>query len=87
MTLRELMQFVVECAEQTGHSLSADCAEQIERQIAKTFPAEKVYIPRPDASKKIAIAEAAKRLPTDVVASRYGVTRSWVHKVVRKKVD
>lgn len=83
-TLREMMRFLCRCAEQSGHSFSEDLAVELEKQLMKEYPMEKVYIPRPDNSKKAAIVEAAKRLPSGVVAQRYGVTRSWVHRATKK---
>lgn len=84
MTLKDLMRFVCACAEQSGHSFTEECAQQIERQIIRAHQGEKVYIPHPDMSLKKDLAEAAKRLPTGIVASRYGVSRSWVHRVIKK---
>jgi hypothetical protein len=84
MTLRELLQFVTDYAEQSGHAINAEIAGQIEQAIVQAYPAEKVYIPRPDRSKKPEILEAAKRLPSNVVAARLGVSRQWVHKVTKR---
>lgn len=83
-TLREVMQFLCDCAAQSGQGFSDDLARQLEQQLIRQFQGEKVYIPRPDMSQKARIAEAARHLPTGVVAQRFGVSRSWVHRVVKK---
>lgn len=58
------------------------------RVIRETYPSERFYVPsidsRNDPGRKQKIIEAARMLPTAVVAERYGVTTSWVNRVVKK---
>lgn len=84
MTLREFMNFVCACAEQSGHSFSEDFAEELARQIVREHPAEYVYIPRPVKSTTADIIAAARRMPNAEVAKRYGVSRYWVNKVSKR---
>ncbi len=88
-SLRDLMALVCRHAEQAhGISLGEQCARDLERLIRQSWPAERIYIPpadsRKDPGRAEAIRQAAKRLPTGVVAERFGVKVSWVHRVVKK---
>jgi len=71
-----------------GGSTREQGARELEAEIRRAFPAERVYIPpadsRKDPGRAEAIRQAAKRLPTGVVAERFGVKVSWVHRVVKK---
>lgn len=88
-TLRELMAFLCDCAAQSGHSFSEDLAGELERQIRRQYPSERVYIPpadsRKDPSQAEAIRKAAARLPTGVVAQRFGVSRQYVNRIYKKR--
>lgn len=88
-TLREMMRFMCRYAEQCGHCFSEDLALELEKQLRRQYPAERVYIPpadsRKDPERAEAIRKAAKTLPTSVVAERYGVSRRWVAMATRKK--
>ena len=87
-TLRDLMAIVCRHAEARGVSFGEQCARDLEAEIRRAFPAERVYIPpadsRKDPGRAEAIRQAAKRLPTGVVAERFGVKVSWVHRVTKK---
>ena len=87
-TLRDLMAIVCRHAEARGVSFGEQCARELEAEIRRAFPAERVYIPpadsRKDPCRAEAIRQAAKRLPTGVVAERFGVKVSWVHRVTKK---
>lgn len=57
-------------------------------EMRREFGRDKLYIPpldsRQDPARKQIIREAAKHLPTSVVAERHGISRSWVHRIVKK---
>jgi DNA-binding transcriptional regulator LsrR (DeoR family) len=89
-TLRDLMSMICAHAEQAhGISLGEQCARDLERLIRQSFPAERVYIPPAnsphDPARTEAIRQAAARLPTGVVAQRFGISRQAVYKLARKK--
>lgn len=44
---------------------------------------DRLYIAPPDTSKKAAIEQAVRTLPTDVVAERMGVSKAYTRKVLR----
>lgn len=87
-TLRDLMAIVCRHAESRGLSFGEQGARELEAEIRRAFPAERVYIPpadsRKDPGRAEAIRQAAKRLPTGVAAERFGVSVSWVHRVTKK---
>ena len=87
-TLREILAFCCRVAEQGGHSFSEDLAGELERQLRRQYPAERVYIPpadsRKDPARAEAIRQAAKRLPTGVVTERFGVHRTTVYRAIKK---
>ncbi len=66
-------------------SFGEQCAREMEAMIRRSLAGERVYVPAPDTSKKADIANAARTLPTGVVAERFGVTQSYVRKLVRRK--
>lgn len=84
-TLRELMEFMCEYAQQSGQSFSDDLAREMEQQIAEYFPRAKIYVPAPTASRSAAIAPVVKTLPTDVIAKRMGVSRSWARRISKRR--
>jgi hypothetical protein len=57
-------------------------------EMRREFGRDKLYIPpldsRQDQARRETISAAAKHLPTGVVAERFGVSRSWVHRIVKK---
>ena len=88
-TLREMLTIIVRHAErQHGVSIGEQCAQEWEQMIRKSWPGERIYIApcdsRKDPARADAIREAAKRLPTGVVAARFGVTARWVQKATKK---
>lgn len=88
-SLRDLMALVCRHAEQAhGISLGEQCARDLERLIRQSWPAERIYIPpadsRKDPARADAIRQAAARLPTGVVAERFGVRRQYVAKLIKK---
>ena len=88
-SLRDMLDLVCRLAEQQhGVSIGEQCARDLEVMIRKTWPSERVYIAPPDSRKDparaAAIRQAAKRLPTGVVAERFGVSKSWVHRTSKK---
>jgi hypothetical protein len=87
-TLREMLDFMVRCATESGHGFSEDLAGELEKQIRRQYPAERIYVPPADSRKDTArqqrIIQDAKKLPTGVVAARHGVSRSWALRVTKK---
>lgn len=88
-TLREVMSFIREVAVGRGVSIDGDLLVEIEREIQMRFSSDRIYVPPPnsrkDPARTEAIREAARRLPTKVVAERFGVTRQWVGQVIKRK--
>lgn len=84
-TLNDLIECMCRFAEANERELSKDFCTELKVHLQKAMPGEKVYIPAPDTSKKTQIAEAAKRLPTGVVVERFGVSRQYVHKVIKRR--
>jgi DNA-binding transcriptional regulator LsrR (DeoR family) len=87
--LRDLLELVCRSAETAGHRLPEPVLILIERRLREEWGAQRVYIPPPesrkDPARTEAIRAAAKRLPAGVVAERFGVSSSWVHRTVRRK--
>lgn len=85
--LRELMEFLCRQAEARGVSFGERCAREMEAEIRKRWPYERVYIPpadsRKDPERAAAIRAAAARLPTKVVTERFGVHRTTVYRLTR----
>ena len=88
-TLRDLIACVEAVARERHGELGADLLIEIERQIRQRFSTERIYVPplnsRNDPARTDAIREAARQLPTEVVARRFGVSRQWVGQVVKRK--
>lgn len=80
-TLHDILNIIFAAAEQTGHSFEQDMFEQIERQIRMQHGGDRVYVSplesRKDPARAKKITEASKKLPTAVVAERFGVSRSY----------
>lgn len=87
-TLREMLKFICAASEAQGIPFGDQCAKQMEMEIRKAWPAERVYIPpansRKDSARAEDIRKAAERLPSTVVAARYGVHRSTVYRQLKK---
>ena len=88
-TLREIMRFMCDCAADAGHSFTDDVALQLEQQLRHQYGGDRVYIPpagsRQDPDRKEKIRAEIKRLPTGVVAARFGVSRQYVGRLARNK--
>lgn len=71
-----------------GITIGEQCARELEIMIRQSWANERVHIPPPDSRKDNEraerIREAAKRLPTGVVAQRFGVHRSTVIRNIKK---
>jgi uncharacterized protein (DUF2267 family) len=88
-SLREQMCAVVRyLREHPPESYGEQCARELEIMIRQTWANERIHIPPPDSRKDPAradrIREAAKRLPTGVVAQRFGVHRATVNRIIKK---
>lgn len=68
--------------------VSDETVTMIVVEMRRSFGGDKIYIPPPDSRKDGARADAiraaAKRLPTGITAERFGVSRSYVHRVLKK---
>lgn len=84
-TLNDLIECMCRFAEANERELSKDFCMELKDHLQKAMPGEKVYIPAPDMSKKAQIAEAAKVLPSGVVAQRFGVTHSYACRVIKRR--
>ncbi|HMY98112.1 MAG TPA: hypothetical protein PLU79_00545 [Burkholderiaceae bacterium] len=87
-SLHDIIGFMARVASEAGHSFSEDLAGELEKQIRRAYPGERIYIApstsRKDPARGQQIAELARRLTTGVVAERMGVSRSYVHRIVKK---
>lgn len=75
-TIKDLERILTAIPGVTEHTVSLIIGE-----MRRGLPGEKLYIPPPDRSKKAAIADAARKLPTGVVVERFGVSRQYVARV------
>lgn len=66
--------------------VSRETTALILAEVQRQFPGEKIYVQPARQTKRAAIEQAVKTLPTAVVAERHGVTQSYVRKVVRHGV-
>ena len=88
-TLREMMKYICDISAKRGVPFGDQCAREMEQAIRKAWPSERVYIPpantKRDPARTEEIRNAARTLPTSVVAERFGVSRRWVNMATRKK--
>lgn len=88
-TLKDLLSLICQHSAEHGGSFGQECAREMERIIRQNWPTERVYIPpnnsRIDPERGEAIRQAAKRLPTGVVAERFGISRQLVSYHLRKR--
>lgn len=90
-SLQDLLDFVVCCCNESGGdgTFSDGFMLQVEKQIRQTWGGERVYISPPESRKDPrraeAIRKAARFLPTRVVAERFGVSRSAIYRITRRK--
>ena len=89
-SLQDLLDFVVRCChESSGDGFSDRLMLQVEKQIRQAWGGERVYISPPESRKDPrraeAIRKAARFLPTRVVAERFGVSRSAIYRITRRK--
>ena len=88
-TLKNLLDFISQHSTDQGIQFRAGFTREMEQAIRKAWPAERVYIPpansRRDPARTEEIRNAARTLPTSVVAERFGVSRRWVNMATRKK--
>lgn len=82
---REVFDFLVRVAEQSGHSFTDDVATALFEKVTNRYRDEIVRIAQPRASKADEIAQLAGRLPTSAICQRLGVSRQYVQKVGIKK--
>lgn len=80
-TLRDLHALLL------GSGLSPETVEKLFVEMRRAFPGDKVYIPplgtRKDTSRQDVIRRLAKTLPTGVICERLGLSRSYVHRVLK----
>jgi len=79
------LEELLDCLAKTSDGLTL---EEFKRQIldgvADRFRGQKINIPAARISKKQQILDAAKKTPTGVVAERYGVSQSYVCRLIRR---
>lgn len=63
--------------------VSPETATLIIAELRVRHGGDRFYIAPPDTSKKAAIEQAVRTLPTDVVAERMGVSKAYTRKVLR----
>ena len=81
---REVFDFMVRCAEESGHGFSEDFADELFKQVTGQYRNEIVRMVSPRESKRREIEHLAQRLPTATVSVRLGVSKSWVNRVRKK---
>lgn len=92
-SLREFLEFVLQCAAHgsgTGDGgFTDDLTRELERQVQGRWAGERIYIApsgrHNDGQRAARITDLSRRLPTGVVAERLGVSRQYVHKVLRAR--
>ena len=71
-----------------GVSIGEKCAKEYEMMIREAYSMQRTYWTPPttrnDTGRADRIREVAKRLPTGVTAERFGVSRSYVHRILKK---
>jgi hypothetical protein len=81
-TLKELQQLML------NSGVAPETVALIISEARMSFGGDKIYFPPPgsprDPARAEKIREAAKKLPTGVTAVRFGVSRSYVHRVLKK---
>lgn len=84
-TLKDLDELLTRLAEASEGMSLEEFKRAIMGEVQREFTGQKIYIAAPDTSKKQMVIEAAKRLPTGVVAERCGVTRRYVNKLISRR--
>lgn len=86
--LYELMRLIRTEIAAREHAAPEALWQQIEHTIRTRYAAQRIYVPpldsRKDPARAARVKEAARHLPTRVVADRLGVSESWVRRVGKK---
>jgi hypothetical protein len=78
-TLKDLRELMVRSG------ISDETVTLVIVELQRSFPSEKLYVTAPDTCNKKKIISASQRLPTGVVAERFGVTRRYVNMLAKKR--
>ena len=84
-TLKDLDELLTRLADASAGMSLEEFKRAILGEVQREFTGQKIYIAAPCTSKKQMVIEAARRLPTGVVVERCGVSRQYVHKLIRRK--
>lgn len=78
-TLKQLLELISQHATTQGVQLSDAFTRNVEIEIRKAFPEERIYIPpansRRDPARGEEIRKAAARLSNSALCERYGISR------------
>lgn len=84
-TLRDLdtlMQLLIE----SSRDMSLDeFKTAVLGEIRRDFAGQKIFVPESRENKRAQIEAATQTLPTGIVAERYGVSRSYVYRIIKRK--
>lgn len=83
-TIADLDALMTYLAQEAGEVSLLEFKVLVVGELRKRHPGEKLYIPAHEVSKKEQILRAAAQMPTGVVAERYGVSSSYVCRVVKR---
>lgn len=76
-------------AEYHGLEAPEQFYSDLSTRTRQAWPGERIYLvplnSRKDSGRVKAITDAARRLPTGIVAARFGVTRQYVGQVLKKR--
>lgn len=84
-TIKDLEDIMNRLAEASAGLTLEEFKRQCIGEIRRELQGQKIYVPDTRVSKKDQIVRAAAKLPTGVVAQRYGVTQSYVCRVVKRR--
>lgn len=82
-TLKDLDDLLTRLAQASEGLSLEEFKRQILGEVQREFRGQRINVPDVRVSKKDEIIEAAKRLPSDVVSVRHGVSRQYVNRLIR----
>jgi hypothetical protein len=84
-TLKDLDELLTRLAEASAGLTLEEFKRMAIGEVSREFRGQRINVPDVRLSRKSEIAAAAQKLPTGVVAQRYGVTQSYVCRVVKRR--
>jgi hypothetical protein len=84
-TLKDLDDLMTRLAEASDGLTLHEFKRLVISEGMREFQGQKMYWRVPDCSKKQMVLEAARRLPTGVVATRCGVSNRYVQRLLKKR--